>query len=41
MKELVALVFVAVIIGLSVSCRVAQYGECRRVHPAWYCVVNE
>lgn len=38
MSGLFKILFVLALMGLSISCGVMRYNECRRVHPVWYCL---
>ena len=33
----VALLFIALVTG-GITCTVKRWGECRRIHPWWYCI---
>lgn len=36
-----ALVLILIVLAIGGSCVRASYGECRRVHPRWYCVMEQ
>lgn len=38
MKPILAALAFFAFMTLAVSCEIARYGECRTVHPVWYCV---
>ncbi len=29
---------VLALLSMAISCEVARYNECRRIHPFWYCM---
>jgi hypothetical protein len=36
--DLIKIVFVVLLIVLSISCGIARFNECNRLHPFWYCM---
>jgi hypothetical protein len=40
-EQVVAAILFIAILALSVSCGIAHYNECRRIHPWWYCAMEK